>query len=113
MFTKMALKPRRQILLGGSHSDDFIGGLYVGENTRHRSLQTMRTVAARKLHSQTPIRKRRVRIVGLQHVCEIHDRPEEWLHSLPDSERLNRQVDAHRVGLSNPKTSAQYQRRSE
>src|ERR1700730_887606 len=35
----------------------------------------MRAVAAPRLDSDTPIRKGRVRIVGLQHVCEIHDWP--------------------------------------
>src|SRR5262249_8104361 len=34
----------------------------------------MSAVAARGLDSDTPIRKSRVRIVGLQHVCKIHDR---------------------------------------
>src|SRR6202521_4846306 len=34
----------------------------------------MREIAARRLNSHTPIRKGRVRIIGLQHVRKVHDR---------------------------------------
>jgi hypothetical protein len=52
-----------------------------------RALDTMRAVAARRLDSHTPIRERRVRVVGFQHVRKIHDWPSRC------SERISQSSD--------------------
>jgi hypothetical protein len=53
----------------------FLGLQVINDLCSPRALHTMSAVAAARLHSQTPVRKRGIRIVGLQRVRKIHDWP--------------------------------------
>ena len=53
----------------------FLGLQVIDDLRAPRPLHTVRAVAAARLYSQTPVRKGGIRIVGLQHVRKIDDRP--------------------------------------